>query len=91
MTTAGAEVERHALPPATKMFESAQMRFGEVLDMNVVANRRPIGGLVIGSIDLHLLAAPKRGLHNKRDEMRFRLVPLADFALRVGPGGIKIA
>src|SRR5437660_132783 len=40
VAAAGAEVECRALPPREQMFESAQMRFGEVLDMNVVADRR---------------------------------------------------
>ena len=54
VTAASAEVERRALPPGAEMFQRAQMRLGEVLHMNVVADRRPIRRRVIGSINFDL-------------------------------------
>ena len=91
MTAASAEVERRALAPGAEMFQRAQMRLGEVLDMNVVADRRPIRRRVIGSINFDLRPLPERRRQNERDEVRLRLVPFADFALGIGAGSIEIA
>src|SRR5271155_4007464 len=91
VTTAGAEVERHALPPGPEMFERTQMRFGEILDMNVVADRRTVGRRIIGTINVDLPPLSERRLQNARDQMRLGLVAFADLTPGIGAGGVEIA
>jgi hypothetical protein len=90
VTAAGAKIECHALPPGAEMFQRAQMGIGEVLDVNVVANRRPIRRRVIGSVDFDLRPLSERRPQNERDEMRLRFVPFTDLALGIGAGSIEI-
>jgi len=80
-----------AAPPAgAEMFKRAQVRLGKVLDMNVVTHRRPVGGGVIGSVNLDLRPLAQRCLQHQRNEMRLGLVQLADLAFGIGAGGVEI-
>src|SRR5437762_8843720 len=65
VTAAGAEVECRALPSSAETFQRAQMRFGEIPDMNVVADRCPVRSRVIGSIDVDLRPVSERRLQNE--------------------------
>jgi len=62
MAAAGAEVERRALPAGAEMFQCTQMGIGEVLDMDIVADRRAVRRRVIGSIDVNLRPPSERRL-----------------------------
>src|SRR5690348_16348597 len=90
MAASGAEVECDAVPTGAEMCERAQMSLGEVLNMDVVADRRPVGGWIIGSVDVDLSLLAERRLQDERDEMRLGLVPFADLAIRIGACSIEI-
>src|ERR1700756_4225313 len=53
-TAAGAEIDGNADPAGTQALQRAQMRDCEVVNMHVVANRRPVRRRVIGTIDIDL-------------------------------------
>ena len=73
-------------------FQGAQgknMRRGQVVDMDVVANTGAVAGLVIGSIDLQ--RAPAQGrIDGPRNEVGLGVVVLTDFAVGVGPCGVEV-
>ena len=67
------------------------MRFREVAHVHVVANRGAVGRRVVGAEDLDMLAPSLRRFDRARDEMRFRLVCLADVAVAIGAGRVEVA
>src|SRR6516225_1355740 len=84
------EVQRLTLSAGFEVLECAQMRLGEILDMDVVADRRAVRGRVIGAVDLDVGPLSESGLKHERNEVSFRLVAFPDFAVGVGTGGVKI-
>jgi hypothetical protein len=73
------------------MLERAQMSLGQILDVNVVADRRSIRRRIIGSIDVDMRPLLEGRLQHQRNEMGFGLVKFTDLALRVSSGGIEVA
>src|SRR5712691_6463075 len=59
--------------------------------MNVVADRRPIWGRIVGSVDVDLRTLAEGGLQYQRHKMSFWLMLFADLAVGVGAGGVEIA
>src|SRR5215470_11967130 len=91
MTMPRTEVQRYTLSAGFEVLECAQMRLGEILDMDVVADRRAVRGRVIGAVDLDVGPPSESGLKHERNEVSLRLVAFTDFTVGVGTGGIKIA
>ena len=69
------------------MAERAQMRGGQIADMDVVADRGAVAGRIIRAVDLDRVAAAERGAQHQRDQVGFRLVILADAAVGRGAAG----
>src|SRR5919199_376119 len=67
------------------------MGLGQVADMYIVPNTRPVGRIVIRPKDRHVGAPPTRYREDERDQMGLRGVAFAQLALRVRPRRIKIA
>lgn len=59
-------------------------------DVNVVPYAGPVQSLVIGPKHLDSLAPPQHSVNDLRDQVRFRLVILAQALLRPRTGGIEI-
>jgi hypothetical protein len=66
---------------------------GEVRDVDVVADRRPVGVGVVGAVDLDVGAPPQRGRDHERDQVGLRVVVLASPVPRPGraPAALKSA
>jgi hypothetical protein len=52
MTAARPEVQCCTFAPSRKMFERTQMRLGEILDVNVIADRGSVRGRVVAPLDI---------------------------------------
>jgi len=70
-------------------FESADVRIGNVEDVNVIADAGAIGRRVIGAEDFELGNDSQGGIENERDEMCFDAMGFATFGR--GAGGVEIA
>src|SRR5436309_6079875 len=71
---AGAEVHRAALPTGIEIAECAYMRVAQIADMDVIADGSPVGGRIIGAIDVDRLAGAERRAQYPRDQVGFRVV-----------------
>ncbi len=67
------------------------MRLGEGLDVDIVAHRAAVRRRIVGAVDVDLRPPAERRRQHERHEMRLGIVRLADLALGVGAGGVKIA
>src|SRR5215472_11375600 len=63
----------------------------EIADVHVIADRRAVGRIVIGAKYLDGGIPALRCCDDERNEVRFRRVVLADFAVGISPGRIEIA
>ena len=91
MTGPGPQIHSRALPSRTEMIERPQMSFGQILDVDVIANSRSIGRLIVGPIDVDMRAFSERGVQDQWNEVRFGFMSFADFAFAVGSGSVEIA
>src|ERR1700730_16615141 len=91
MTSTRPEVYCCASASGAKIFERAQMRLGEILDVDVIANRGSVSSRVIDPIDVDVRSLSEGRLQHQGDEVRFGFVKLADLALGVASGSIEIA
>src|SRR5689334_3376719 len=66
------------------------MSVGEILHVNIVADRGPIGRLKIASKHVKRIA-PKRRRQCKRNDMRLGFVPLANFTVPISAGSVEIS
>ncbi len=58
--------------------QGQQVRVGQVRDVDVVADAGAVRGRVVVAVDRDVLALPERGLEDQRDQVRLRVVPLAE-------------
>src|SRR5215471_7330532 len=72
MAGARAEVHRGGFAAGQQIFERAQMAFGQILDVDVIADRGPVRGRIIGSVNLDVRPLAKGRLQDERDEVRLR-------------------
>src|SRR5487761_444171 len=91
MALARPEIQGAAFSTVQQICQGAYMRLGQVGDMNVVANSCAVRRGVIGSVDFHRRPPPKRRSNHQGNQMRLRLMVLAEFALRVGAAGVEVA
>src|SRR6516162_2098011 len=66
------------------------MGFGQILDVDVIANRRPVRRRIIGAVDVDMRALSKGSLQYERDEVCLRCVQLTDFAAGIGAGRVEV-
>jgi hypothetical protein len=65
------------------------MCFREIRDMDIVANTRSIRSIVIRAKDCDTRTFSDGGFQNNRDQMRFRIVILSNFLIRIAARCIK--
>src|SRR6266568_4578435 len=86
----GAQVQRSTLLPFEQVQEPEDMCFGQVCDVDVVSDRCAIGCGIVRAINFQIGSFSKSSLNRERDEMRLRLMGLADFTLWVSACRIEI-
>src|SRR5947207_2760172 len=85
----GTKIESSARPSLNKVLHRSDVSLREIGDVNVVANRRAIGGLIIVPEDLH--GGPISGSEQQqRNQVSLRRVLLAKGTVRVGSACIEI-
>lgn len=62
----------------------------EVGHVDIVADTGPVVRVVVGPVDRDIRTLAQRGLDHQRDQVRLRLVPLAELTIRVGAGGVEV-
>ncbi len=67
------------------------MGLGKVGDVDVVADAGAVWGVVVIAIDGDDWAAAGGGVEHERDQVRFRVVSLADLGIGVGASGVEVA
>jgi len=77
----GATIERHV--------QRAQMRVGDIGDVDIIPNRRPVGRRIIGAVHVERLTLAERRGEHVRDQMRLRIVVFSP--LLRGTRGIEVA
>src|SRR5690349_1614735 len=85
-----AQVEGGAGSALAQIAETEHVGLGQVDDVNVVADARPVGRGVIGAEDLEALALSGGRLQRQRDQVGLRFVPLTDRARGIGTGRIEV-
>jgi sporulation protein YlmC with PRC-barrel domain len=73
-----------------KIFESAHVRVGNVHDVDVVADAGAVRRIVVGPEHIDGAAVAGR-CEGERNEVRLRIMGLADLAVRVGACGVEVA
>ena len=86
-----AQVEGVAVAAGGEFFQRQQVGLAQVHDVDVVADAGAVGSVVVAAEDGDVGAAPGCGLQHQRDEVGFRFVAFAEFAFRVGAGGVEVA
>jgi len=89
MAAAGSEVRFQGLAVG-QVLESSDVSFGEVGDVDVVADARAVGRRVVVAVDVEGGALAVDGFESRGDEVGFGIVDLADFTAFVGAGGVEI-
>ena len=67
------------------------MRFGEVVNVNVVANARAIDSRIVIAKDFQGRSFALDCLQDERNQVRFRIMILANLASVVGPSRIEVS
>src|SRR3546814_19764432 len=87
---AGAEVRGQRFAAVQQPLEREDVRLRQVAYMNVVADRRAVRCRVIRAEDLKRGPLPERGFEDERNQVGFRIVRLADLAVRIRDGRIEV-
>ena len=75
--------------PGRVAFEREHVRAGEVVDVDVVAHRGAVARRVVGAEHLHVVADAGGGAQHERDQVRLRVVVLAERP--AGAGDVEVA
>ena len=87
MAGSGAEIEGDALTKRGKVCDGADMGFGKVGYVDVIAHGRAVLGRIVGTED-DWVGLSQCCPDHQRYEMSLGIVILADLAVRIGPGSI---
>jgi hypothetical protein len=63
----------------------------QIGNMDVIADAGAVVRRIILAEDFNMRAFPRRDIENQRDQVRFRIVILAQMAIGMGTGCVKIA
>ena len=74
-----------------EFFQSQEMRLGQIVDVDVVADARAVFGGVIVPKYVDRLSLPKSGLQDQWDEVGFGAMVLAQLTFRICTSGIEVA
>ena len=89
-STAGANVDGPTLFSAVEILQSTNVRRSQIRDVNVVPDCSAVGRRVVGPKDLQALALSQSSADGQRNQVSLVLMLLAQFALRIGAGGVEI-
>ncbi|MNT43811.1 hypothetical protein D3C72_1803010 [compost metagenome] len=64
---------------------------GQIGDVNIVAHRRAVGGVIVGAADLKVVDLPQGGHHGARDQMGLYRSELADVGGFGRAAGVEVA
>ena len=67
------------------------MRLGNIADVDIVADTRPISSRIVVSIDRQAGAQTRGSMQRKRNQVRFRVMYFADLAAFVRSGCIEVS
>ena len=67
------------------------MCLGQIRDVDVIADTRAVRRRVIGAEQLQRRTPPQHGIDRQRDQMRFRIVILAEPPGGIRAGGVEVA
>ena len=73
-----------------QQLQRQHMRRRQIGDVDIVADRGTVGGVVIIAEHGEIRHMPLQGHHRARDQMGFDLAQLADAAGRIGAAGVEI-
>src|SRR4051794_18730528 len=82
MAATRAQVQGGARAAFGQVREGANMRVRQVRHMDVVADRGPVGGRIIGAVDLDRARVVERRTYRQRDQMRFGIMVFAGISVR---------
>lgn len=86
-----AEVEHVILAAVHQIFRGEDVRGSKVGDVDVVAHARAVARGIIVAEDVHVVALAVRDLQHDRNQVRFRIMRLADLARHVCAAGVEVA
>jgi hypothetical protein len=85
------QIEGSVLSAAGQMKHRQNVRLRNIVHVDVVANRGSVGSWIVNSKNGHLAPFAARRLHNKRNQMRFRIMRLADLRVHVRARRVEVA
>src|SRR5208282_5354819 len=74
-----------------KVLQCSDVRIGEIVDMDVVANAGAIGGGIVGAVNLQLSSVLGGGRNRQWNQVSLRIVELARLATFIGSRGVEVA
>ena len=77
--------------PVREQVERPDVGVGEVLDVDVVADARPVGRRVVLAVHLHWSAGAEDGLHDERDQVDRERPVLADHCVAARTSSVEVA
>jgi len=86
----GTQIQGIARTTAEQIFQGKHMRFSEIGHVNIVADSRTIGSLVVGPEDRQNRLTLPRGFYREWDEMGFGLVIFSNLPIRIGACGVEV-
>ncbi len=88
---AGAYVDLDRRAAGAEVLQRLQVRIGEVVDVDVVADAGAVGRVVVGAEHPETVAVEEGCLHRQRDQVDTEVPVLADAAIGAGAGGQRRA
>ena len=73
------------------MIQCQQVRLGQVRHVHVIADTGAVRRRIVGAEHQQRRPASQRGIDRQRNEMRLRIVVLAQPPGRIRPGGVEVA
>ena len=86
-----AQIKDVALAAVHQIIHRQNMRLCQIRHMDVVSNTGAVLGVVVIAKNRNVLALSVGNLQNQRNQMRFRIVRLADFTGDMGATGVEVA
>lgn len=67
------------------------MRLRQIRHVDIIANAGPVSRVIVVAEDADAWPIARNRVKHERDEVGFGIMRLADFALRIRAGGVKIS
>src|SRR5437667_390072 len=89
--SAGSEVEPVGSSPLFQEPQRADVCVGKIRHMNVIPDPGSVRSRVVSTINRHRRALPKRGAKNQRNQVRLRIMVLADLSVRIRTRRVEVS